>query len=1279
MHSVLCGIVFVLIGHFCLAQPYGSNSTHALTTEPVSLSVEYKPVYEHGDPTTVNYACAGDTILLTVSKNSQPITLVGMDIPFGAHTSGDLTPIKTETNGDYTAKTYRFISYHCYTKNVTTDVDSVMPFVVRYKFNGQEETATLRESIKVRTCPPDPPRFSGGTILSKRNLEIIATNHTTYNGDSARLKAYWTFTPASIASQPIYKIDANRKTTNAQYRVYPFSTTAAQVRVEFNEGDSIRFVEFSGTLPVTGSAAPANTPNKPKACIGDVVEFTIDTAGWKKYVKPPMVSHIESIKFIWPSHPEIQLKGVSGSKVTFVTNNAQAGTYQDYLCELHIHIYDPISKTLPYTFDTILVYPLYPPVDFLVRGLSDVFRADTLHVCQGLWIEFDSLVKDPNIVDYYTLNRDPNYQYYNGEFKNVDAADAGLIKAYVNGVEYTAVLVVDVPIASGNHIVYDGSLCLGNTIELSLNSNGLITWIRQESGKPNDTLCRNCPSNVKVPVLLNKPTIKVVAQQFNSCLYQPIEATFNQFVNLSPDITMTTDTGACPYTPFDLKAKINSNAANTEGRYELFNLRTGQRITSSALTANGLRQYIFQPKDSLLLCYNSTTYNYIATCSRSDSARLVAYPTPTFQGISNSPLHQGAPLEINFVSDQPTSLFATSILTHNGVTIPADQYSVTLNRIIYSKSNVQLSDTGTYKLLVITTQSCSVETSIHVDVSSENIRPALKPGSIGESQTICHNSRPQKLNLKNNVSGGDGIYSYQWQTSLNGTDWTNIENATSANDGYLPSALTKTAHYRLLFTDSRRSDTVYSNVVTITVYEPLQAGTLNEAQTICYNTSPHTIRFVQMPGGEDGDYTYRWQQVRFGKPDTKFTDLPNQNNPDLNPGLLTDSARYRVIVTSKMCKTSDTTTAVAIHVLPLFKPGKIGYGDTVCQYASPKNIRLIEPCSGSDKKYSYQWQRCLPDSTIFENIQKNAQSTTYVVPPLDLFGNYYFRLKFNDEHLCGPVYSDTVRFHVRPLPKKRDLVGDFSVCRNQSDCEYFFNDVEPLTRYEWSVTGGTITQQLDTNRIVVHWDNTAGNGRIILLQTYLPWGCQASDILYSVEKTAYAAPNKTTITQTPNTNILTCAENTPGTIYQWGFRHLNSDTEVLLSQSNYQSVQMPHTIDLNLYEYFVLTSFQYENFIGCTTKSFFTGSLASEYPQVLGQNFVIYPNPTRRDFVIQTQEVGTSDITVSISTLDGRLVFKKTYQPSETLHCSPALLPGLYIVSLRTATAMISRKLVVVD
>ena len=558
-----------------------------------------------------------------------------------------------------------------------------------------------------------------------------------------------------------------------------------------------------------------------------------------------------------------------------------------------------------------------------------------------------------------------------------------------------------------------------------------------------------------------------------------------------------------------------------------------------------------------------------------------------------------------------------------------------------------------------------------------NVRPKLEPGTIGKEQTICYNTKPDSITHIQRPTGGDSVYDYQWQQSFDQNSWGNINEKTDTL--YQPDSLKQTIHYRLRFTDHHQCDTVYSAHITIKVYSQLNAGILNDHQTICHNTAPNTIQFSVAPSGEDGRYTYQWQQVPFEHPDSEFADMTDKTANTLSLGPLADSTRYRVIVSSPKCQTFDTTSDIAIHVLSPLLPGKIASSDTICQHAAPETLQLLLPCSGSDHNYSYQWQCQTPDDNAFIDIAENARNTSYQSPPLDLPGSHYFRLSFNDGHLCGPVYSDTVKIQVHQLPQKRNLLGDFSVCRNQSDLEYFFNETEPLTSYEWSVEGGSITKQIDTNHIVVHWDSVAGEGHITLLQTYVPLGCLSDDNLYTIEKTAYAAPNKTPIIRKGSTNILICAENTPGTIYQWGFRNLATGEETLLTESNYQYMQMPHSLDFDIYTYFVLTSFQYDNTISCTTKSFFIENLAPEQPQVLERDFVIYPNPTRHDFFIQTQEAASSDCIVTISTIEGKLVFKRTYPADETLYCHPELLPGLYIVSLHTTHGKISKKLIIVE
>jgi len=70
----------------------------------------------------------------------------------------------------------------------------------------------------------------------------------------------------------------------------------------------------------------------------------------------------------------------------------------------------------------------------------------------------------------------------------------------------------------------------------------------------------------------------------------------------------------------------------------------------------------------------------------------------------------------------------------------------------------------------------------------------FSPGSIGSAQTICYNSSPSALTQLTPPSGGSGTFSYQWQSSSDGTSWTNIQGATSQS--YSPGTMTASTYFR---------------------------------------------------------------------------------------------------------------------------------------------------------------------------------------------------------------------------------------------------------------------------------------------------------------------------------------------------------------------------------------------------------------------------------------------------------------------------------------------------
>jgi hypothetical protein len=97
------------------------------------------------------------------------------------------------------------------------------------------------------------------------------------------------------------------------------------------------------------------------------------------------------------------------------------------------------------------------------------------------------------------------------------------------------------------------------------------------------------------------------------------------------------------------------------------------------------------------------------------------------------------------------------------------------------------------------------------------VRATLSPPVISTSQQICFGNVPSTLTATR-ASGGSGpVYSYKWQSSHDGLNYTDISGEN--NLSYSPASITSTTYYRILTSDSGSPDcgTVYSVPVLISV------------------------------------------------------------------------------------------------------------------------------------------------------------------------------------------------------------------------------------------------------------------------------------------------------------------------------------------------------------------------------------------------------------------------------------------------------------------------------
>lgn len=160
----------------------------------------------------------------------------------------------------------------------------------------------------------------------------------------------------------------------------------------------------------------------------------------------------------------------------------------------------------------------------------------------------------------------------------------------------------------------------------------------------------------------------------------------------------------------------------------------------------------------------------------------------------------------------------------------------------------------------------------------------LSAGVIGTDQVVSYNGTPTSLTEETAASGGTGSYTYQWQSSTDGSSFSNISGATSAT--YSPGALTVNTWYRRAVT-SGSCGTVYTASVAMTINV-----------RVCNGSAPPAIAESTAPSGGTGSFTYQWQSSTDG---TTFSDISGATSSTYTPGSVSQTTWYRRGVSSGSC------------------------------------------------------------------------------------------------------------------------------------------------------------------------------------------------------------------------------------------------------------------------------------------------------------------------------------------------------------------------------------------
>lgn len=355
---------------------------------------------------------------------------------------------------------------------------------------------------------------------------------------------------------------------------------------------------------------------------------------------------------------------------------------------------------------------------------------------------------------------------------------------------------------------------------------------------------------------------------------------------------------------------------------------------------------------------------------------------------------------------------------------------------------------------------CEPDQVIYTNSVFVTVDDALIAGTATANQTICFGETPASISATI-PSGGSGTYTYQWEYSTDGgTTWNNV--TTGGNTiTHNPGQLYITTSFRLRQTDEYCSpdQVVITNVVTITVYNALTAGTAGTDQLICHGQIPLPLNATS-PGNGSGQFNYQWQFSTDAG--VTWADVSaGGNSLNYSPGALTISTLYRLRVADTYCQPADVvyTNTVTINVLEQLAPGAANADQTICYGETPVVLNATQPSGGSGT-YSYQWQYSVNAGLTWNNIPSGGTGLNYA--PSALTTTTWYRVQQTDTY-CEPdqmVITNVIVVNVFDQLVPGVASADQTICNGQLPAA--LTAIAPSGgsgnfNYQWqySIDGGT--------------------------------------------------------------------------------------------------------------------------------------------------------------------------------------------------------------------------------
>jgi PKD repeat protein len=368
------------------------------------------------------------------------------------------------------------------------------------------------------------------------------------------------------------------------------------------------------------------------------------------------------------------------------------------------------------------------------------------------------------------------------------------------------------------------------------------------------------------------------------------------------------------------------------------------------------------------------------------------------------------------------------------------------------------------------TNSCGTVYSNTVTVT---VYADMSGGTIGSDQTICYSGDPTAFTNTGAPAGGDGIWTYNWeyQTGCAG-GWTSLgENALTYD---IPSGLTSTRCYRRVATNG--CGTVYSNIVTVTVYANMVGGTISSDRTICYNTDVPAFGSVTAASGGDGIITYTWQytiNMSAVPGDGAWTDIATSNSTGYDYGTLTSQTRFVRKAVDGTCGVVVYSNMITVSINPLPVTSAISGDALICATATSK---LYQVDSHSGTKYTWS----VPAAIL--SMSFNLDMNFILVDATGTIGSGDIQV-YETIIATGCVSSPkTLTVNVSAVATGVVPTGLSDVCLGASGVSYEVPD-NPGSTYSWSLPPfAYITSDPSLHQVLVTFPSVV-SGQVTAIET----------------------------------------------------------------------------------------------------------------------------------------------------------------------------------------------------